>query len=142
VRSSDECVFCHYADQSAVVYEDSLCFAVVSTRPINQYHVLIIPRQHFVNFVDLPDEVAIQIFLVAKKISQAVRTVSHPDAITHISDDDPQGKGYNLVPHYKFHIIPRFLNDHVKIDWGREEDPGLQVREGYAAQIKDALKAG
>jgi hypothetical protein len=68
--------------------------------------------------------------------------VCHPDVVTHISDDDLEDRGFNLVTHYKFHVIPRFLNDRVKIDWGREDDGGLQVCEGYTVQIKEALKAG
>jgi histidine triad (HIT) family protein len=141
MEKDKNCVFCSYPETTVVVYQDALCFAIVSTSPINQYHLLVIPKQHFVDFVDLPDDMAARIFLVAKRLSQAVRVVCQPDAVTHISDDDPQGKGFNLMSHYKFHIIPRFLDDRVRIDWGREEDPGIRVREGYAAQIKEALEA-
>jgi hypothetical protein len=66
-----------------------------------------------------------------------MRAVCQPDAVTHIADDDLEGNGFSLMTHDKFHIIPiipRFLNNRVKIDWGREDDGGLQ---GRAKTIKD-----
>jgi histidine triad (HIT) family protein len=128
MEKDNECVFCRYKDQSVIVYEDDLCYSVISISPINCCHLLVIPSRHFVNFVDLPDEVAARIFLVARQLSQAMRAVCQPDAVTHISDDDLEGKGFSLMTHDKFHVIPRFLNDRVKIDWGREDDGGPQVR--------------
>jgi diadenosine tetraphosphate (Ap4A) HIT family hydrolase len=49
--------------------------------------------------------------------------------------------GHNLVSHYKIHIIPRFQNDQVKIDWGREkEDRGIAYRIEIANDIKSFLE--
>jgi histidine triad (HIT) family protein len=68
-----DCVFCNFKDQAVLLYEDSLCFAVISQNPINKHHVLVIPKEHYQNFTELPDELASHIFIVAKKISKAVR---------------------------------------------------------------------
>jgi len=139
VTKKEACVFCEFRDRAVVVYEDDLSYAIISLRPINPYHTLVIPKDHFVDFTGLPDDLAAHIFLTAKNISEAVRKVCHPDAITHISDDDIHRKGYNLVEHYKFHIIPRFDNDNVRIDWGRSEDPGVETRGEYARKITALL---
>ena len=134
------CTFCDFNDKKVIIYEDNTVFAVISKRPINKYHVLIIPTQHYELFVDLPDDVASHIFVLAKQISAAVRKVCNPDAISHLSDDDIHGIGQNLIAHYKFHIIPRYKNDKVEIDWHREKDPGVKVRANYANEIKDSIK--
>ena len=120
-------------------YEDDICYVIISRQPINSYHTLVVPREHFIDFTDLPDVVAAHIFLVAKKISEALKKACNPDAVTHISEDDIYRKGYNLMEHYKFHLIPRFDNDNVRIDWGRTADPGSEARVGYANQIKAFL---
>jgi histidine triad (HIT) family protein len=133
-----ECVFCNFEDKGAVVYEDAVCFAAVSRNPINKHHVLVIPKQHYKDFVDLPDELASHLFLTTKKLSAAVRATCKPFAIHHISDDDIESKGYNLVSHYKLHIIPRFENDGVKIEWHRE-DLNLETRSKIALDIKSHL---
>ena len=136
---TQDCPFCNFEDLEAVFYEDAICFAIISRRPINSFHTLVVPREHFIDFTDLPDEIAAHIFLVSKRISEALRKACNPDAVTHISDDDIYRKGYNLAEHYKFHIIPRFDDDNVRIDWGRTEDPGSAARVGYAKQIKALL---
>jgi len=114
-----KCVFCDFKDKDVVVYDDEKCFVVVSLNPINKYHLMVIPKKHYENFVDLPDKLAAHIFLVAKRVSLAVRKACKPLAIHHISDDDIEKKGYNLVPHYKFHIIPRFKDDKIVMRWNR-----------------------
>ncbi len=135
----EACAFCDFKDRGVLVHEDYLAYAIIARHPINAYHTLVIPRDHFVDFTDLPDDLAAHIFLTAKNISNAIRNIFNPDAITHISDDDIHRKGYNLIEHYKFHIIPRFDNDKVRIDWGNPEDPGLETRIGYARKIKVLL---
>jgi len=134
----DNCVFCNFKDKGVVIYEDDLCYAVVSLNPINKYHVLIIPLAHYENFVDLPDELVSHIFLIAKKLSLAVRKACNPTAIHHISDDDIDKKGYNLVAHYKFHIIPRFDNDGVKMEWKRE-NLDMETRSKLAEEVRKQL---
>ena len=101
-----------------MVHDDEVCFAIVSENPINTHHVLVIPKEHYESFIDLPDKLAAHIFLVAKKLSKAIREVCAPDAITHLFDDDVSKGGYNMVSHYKFHIIPRFKEDLHLINWG------------------------
>lgn len=132
------CVFCNFADKGVVVYEDEKCFAAVSLNPINKYHVMVIPREHVENTADLSDDLASHLFWVTRKISSAVKTACNPDAIIRISTDDLNKKGYNLVSHFKIHVIPRFDNDGVKIDWNRKDLP-LTERESIAQQVKQNL---
>jgi histidine triad (HIT) family protein len=133
------CVFCNFADKGVVVYEDEKCFAAISLNPINKYHVMVIPREHHESLVDLPDELAAHLFWVAKKMTRAVRAACQPEAIMRVSNDDIAKKGYNLVAHFKIHIIPRFANDGVKIDWKREDLP-LVDRERIAQEVKNAVQ--
>jgi diadenosine tetraphosphate (Ap4A) HIT family hydrolase len=58
--------------------------------------------------------------------------------IHHMSDDDIAKKGYNLISHYKFHIIPRFENDGVEMKWARQ-DLDLRARAGIASEIRQHL---
>jgi histidine triad (HIT) family protein len=135
------CIFCDYEDKGAILYRDSSCYAVISKNPINKHHVLVIPREHYENFIELPDELASHIFLVAKRISKAVKRACNPDAITHVFDDDISRSGYNLIAHYKFHIIPRFKRDIHVIDWSSlRTDEDDEARSKYALEIKKYLR--
>jgi histidine triad (HIT) family protein len=134
------CRFCDVEDRSAMVYEDARCFALISQRPINPYHTLVIPKAHFERFTDLPDEVASHLFVVAKKVSKGVALLSNADFITHWSDDDLTESGINLVSHFKFHIIPRFKNDRVVVDWHRDDDIDGVCQRDDAAKLRTELR--
>lgn len=139
--SKKDCIFCSYNNKRVILYEDSLCYAVISKEPINKYHVLVIPNEHFESFIELPDESASHLLLIAKGISKAVRRVCNPDAITHIFEDDISQSGYNLIAHYKFHIIPRFKKDMHVIDWSPlRVDECDEARSKYAMEIKRFLR--
>lgn len=135
----DNCVFCDFKDKQVLIYQDNSCYAIISKSPINKYHILVVPNKHYQNFIDIPDKLASHLFIITKKLSAIVRTVCKPDAVTHMSDDDISKDGWNLVAHYKIHIIPRFTNEKVKIDWNREPDPGIKVRAWFAHAIKKHL---
>lgn len=134
----ENCPFCHFEDHSVKIFEDALCYAVISKNPINKHHILLIPKEHYQNFVDLPDNLAAHLFLVAKRLSLALRKACNPEAIHHISDDDVANKGYNLVSHYKFHLIPRSEDDGTTMNWGRV-NASEEERARYAEDIKKQL---
>ena len=75
-------------------------------------------------------------------VSAAIVRVARPDAVTLLSDDDLTGAGFNLVAHWKLHLIPRYVGDAVRIEWKREPDPGEGVRADYCRELRSALAAG
>ncbi len=95
-----KCPFCDFQSKKVVICEEDAVFAALSMNPINEYHALIIPKRHYESFADLPDEIATGVFLLAKRVSKAVRLVCHPDAVTPLSDDQISWKGFNQVAHY------------------------------------------
>ena len=137
-----KCVFCGFQDREMIVYEDEQVFAVISKEPINPYHMMVFPQSHYESFIDLPDDLAAHLFVIAKRLSATLREVCHPDAITHISDDDITHSGFNLVAHYKLHLIPRYKGDKVEINWHRDDDPGDEVRAAYARAVREKLQNG
>lgn len=137
-----DCVFCNFKVKDILVYEDKLCYSIISKDPINKYHILVIPKVHYENFTELPNKTVSHIFLVAKKLSKVLRKLCKPDAITYISEDDISKKGYNLVEHYKLHIFPRFKEDMKKVDWSklRTNNVDMKTLSEYAKDIKKLLK--
>jgi histidine triad (HIT) family protein len=133
------CPFCTYADTDSVVVDEPLCFACVSTDPINRHHVIVLPKLHYTTLSDVPDDLAAALLRLAMTVSRAVRRVAHPDAITHVSEDDFSG-GYNLAAHTKIHVIPRFRADLRVIDWSPLRRPATQEeRSNLAAEIRSHM---
>jgi histidine triad (HIT) family protein len=137
--TSPACPFCGFDQPKVTVFADENVQAFISLSPINRYHVMVVPRVHYERLSDLPDKILASVMGVVQRVSVAVRTVARPDAVSHLSDDDLTGSGFNLVPHWKMHVIPRYRNDAVVIDWHREADPGSEVRARYSAEIRRAL---
>ncbi len=138
---SGECPFCQALDPGVLVYQDDATFALIDPFPINPYHTLVVPRAHYTAFADLPTTLVSRVFLVAQRVSRALRVVCRPDAITHLTDDDVEGRGFNLVPHFKVHLIPRHANDRVRIDWKRPPPPGPARRAQHAQELRAALRS-
>lgn len=87
----------------------------------------------------MPSETAASVWAAAGHVARAIAAVARPDGIAYVTEDDLTGQGYNLVAHWKLHVIPRFRGDAVRLEWGREPDPGEAARAGIAAVIRTAI---
>lgn len=135
-QSQSNCIFCHFPDSEVIVHHDSLCYAIISQNPINQYHVLVIPHTHQQHFTELPTDLVAHLFGVAQQLSQRIQQICHPDAISYIFDDDLTDSGYNIVAHFKIHLIPRFKADLHLIDWSKlRKKAVLETRKQYAQNL-------
>jgi diadenosine tetraphosphate (Ap4A) HIT family hydrolase len=72
----------------------------------------------------------------AGHVARAIASVARPDGTRHITEDDLTGRVSNLVAHWKLHLIARFRNDAVRLDWGREPDPGEATRIDIATALR------
>ena len=133
------CPFCALDDPAVTVWADAHVQAVVSRRPINGYHVIVVPRAHVERLPDVQSETAASVWAAAGHVARAIAAVARPDGIAYVTEDDLTGQGYNLVAHWKLHVIPRFRGDAVRLEWGREPDPGEAARAGIAAVIRTAI---
>jgi histidine triad (HIT) family protein len=134
--SENPCPFCGLHDPDVTVYRDEHVQALVNRRPINRYHVIIVPLAHVERLADLPPMVASAAIRAAQIVGTAIRLAAGPDGITYITEDDFTGQGYNLVAHWKLHVIARFRDDAVRLEWHRDPDPGTDVRAEIATRIR------
>lgn len=133
------CPFCGFSDDGVTVYSDAYVQAFISFQPINGWHVLVVPRDHFERFADIPVPVLVAIAMAAQAVARAMEAAAKPDGITIITEDDFKDVGYNLVPHWKLHVIARYKDDAVKLEWGRTPDSGPTTRAGAAAILRKHL---
>ena len=131
-----ECPFCGLDDPEVTVWADDQVQALVSRAPINGWHVVVVPRVHVERFPDVPAATAAAVISAAQRVARAIEEEAHPDGFTYITEDDLTGQGYNLVAHWKLHVIARFQGDAVRLEWGRGADPGTAVRAGVATALR------
>lgn len=133
------CPFCGLDDPDMTIFSTDLVQAVVSKNPVNDYHVIVIPRVHAERLPDLPPEFAAAAIHAAQRVARAILRAAAPDGITYITEDDITGVGYNLVPHWKLHIIARYGDDGVRIKWARGDVKEPEVRVQIAAALRAHL---
>ena len=58
----EDCIFCEIANHllsSYTVYEDSEAIAFLDIDPINEGHILVIPKEHYLDIDEIPKELLI-----------------------------------------------------------------------------------
>lgn len=103
------CIFCDIAagrETAAVVWQDDTCIVFMDLFPLNEGHVLVVPRQHAALLNELPEAVRDHLFRVACRVIAAQRAIGlHADGANLLVND---GKPANQhVPHVHVHLVPR-----------------------------------
>ena len=68
-----DCIFCQIVrgeSPSWKVYENNHVYAFLDINPASRYHTLIIPKKHYVNIFDVPDEDLREVISVVGKLSK------------------------------------------------------------------------
>ena len=92
-----------------LVHRDDLAVAIMTINPINEGHVLVIPRLEVDRWTDLPMERANHLFHLAHRIGNAqIRAFGCQRAALIIA-------GFE-VPHVHLHVIPANGLEHVSFD--------------------------
>lgn len=92
---------------AAIVYESDDVIAFADHEPINSGHILICPVVPYRTFIEVPDEVHVEINSVTKSIYQKMQRVYKPDGISLVQNNGQ----FNELSHYHLHIFPRYESD-------------------------------
>mgnify|MGYP001597813534 FL=1 len=103
-----ECIFCN-TNESEIIVENKLAFAILDHYPVNNGHCLIIPKRHFANF-----------FEATEGEIKAIYGLLHE--VKEMFDIQYEPAGYNIgvnvgtyagqtINHLHVHLIPRYIGD-------------------------------
>jgi len=123
--NNKNCIFCKIIKgelPSYKIYEDDIVLAFLDIAPVNPGHTLVIPKEHFTNTLETPDNVLKHISITTKKIANAILKAVGTDAC-NITMNNGKTAG-QVVFHTHWHIIPRLENDGHKLWSGREYEKG------------------
>ncbi len=143
IVQASHCIFCdiiHGAAEVSVCYEDSDAIAFMDIQPVNQGHVLVVPRQHVSNFGDVPRELSRHLFDVALRLANVVERVSRAEGLNLIvSSGAAAGQD---VFHFHIHLVPRMTGDgfDVPLPFAASSMPDRSHLDAMAARIISALR--
>ena len=127
------CVFCS-RDKLVTdfVYEDESVMAFMDMDPINEGHILLVPKEHYLDVDEIPDETLSRLMIVSKKIVSALKDVYKPDGYSIMQN----GGMFNDVGHYHMHIFPRYNGDGFGWTYGEEiKDVNAEIAERIKERI-------
>lgn len=133
-----DCLFCKIVAgtvPSEKIYEDAETFAFLDIKPVNPGHVLVIPKAHYTNVFDEPEELWAKVMTTARKIAHAL-SAGLPTGDVNITTNNGVHSG-QVIFHSHVHVIPRYENDGHGLWKGTPYQEG-QAKE-IAAKIKTAL---
>lgn len=115
------------------VYEDDNFLAILDIMPNSKGHTLVLPKKHFRNIFDAPDDILKNYLKVIKKISIAIKKSLNCDGVNILMNNEESAG--QVIFHAHIHIIPRFKNDggftgkHLKYSEGEAEEIAKSISE-------------
>jgi histidine triad (HIT) family protein len=107
----ESCTFCKIARKEApanTVFEDEKIIAFLSIQPINVGHTLVVPKKHYENIYEIPEEEVAYLYKIVKKMAYAVKNAVSAEGI-RIVQNNGEAAG-QVIFHLHVHIIPMNKN--------------------------------
>ena len=85
-----DCIFCKLANgeiPTATLYEDDEFRVILDQGPATKGHALILPKQHFANIYEIPDETAAKAMILGKKMATAMTKALHSDGFNLVQNN-------------------------------------------------------
>ncbi|MDO4465234.1 MAG: HIT family protein [Bacillota bacterium] len=108
----DNCIFCKIIAgeiPSHTLYEDEMFKVILDVGPATKGHALILPKNHYANLYELPEEDAAQAIKLAKKMMIKMTNKLNCDGF-NIVQNNGEVAGQTVF-HFHMHLIPRYKND-------------------------------
>lgn len=114
----ENCIFCKIAAgeiPSTTIYEDDDFRVILDIEPASKGHALILPKEHYANLYELPEELASKALIVAKKVITKMTKIVDCEGY-NVLQNNGEVAGQTVF-HYHIHLIPRYKEDDVTIEW-------------------------
>ena len=138
------CVFCEIVRgtaESSIVCADDAVVAFMDIQPVNEGHILVVPRAHAAQLSELDEETGAQLFRVAMRVSEAMRQSGVRCEGVNLFLADGEAAGQEVF-HVHLHLIPRFRGDGFGFRFGPEYGvlPGRARLDALALAVRQVLE--
>ena len=114
----ENCIFCKILNgdiPSRTIFEDFQ--VIMDVEPATKGHCLILPKNHYANLFEMPDEVAAKVLPIAKKVAAHLKDTLQCDGINLVQNNG-EAAG-QTVHHFHMHVIPRYEGGNAQRSWMR-----------------------
>lgn len=111
------CVFCRLAAEPGggdaavqVIHASDRAVVVLNAFPYTNGHVLVLPRRHVADLLNLDDADRIAVWELATDAMRAVRAAYRPDGV-NLGANIGRAAGAGIPGHVHLHVLPRWYAD-------------------------------
>jgi histidine triad (HIT) family protein len=136
-----DCIFCKIVSgeiPSVKVYEDDRVLAFMDINPLNDGHLLIIPKAHAATIHEIAEADFLAVMSATHRLASAVNKALSPEGMNLLQLN---GKAANqVVPHLHVHIVPRWSGDGLTVSQWDIVPGDMEKVKAVAEQIQSALE--
>jgi len=132
-----DCVFCkiiNHTGEAHIIYENQNIMCFLDRDPINEGHILIMPKIHCSNLDELPEEMAIELIRTVRRILIALKNTYNIPGYSIMQN----GGEFCDFGHLHFHVFPRYHGDGFGWTFGQSKPEAFC--ENVAKKIREELK--
>lgn len=116
------------------VYEDANIVAILDETPATKGHVVVLPKIHAAIFEELPAEIVQHMFIMIKKLANAVcKTLQTTDYNIIISNGVSAGQ---TSTHFLVNILPRIDGDGLSFTWEKQRPENLEKLQQLMIELQ------
>ena len=112
-----DCIFCKIINgelPSKTVYEDDLIKVIMNINPNTNGHLLVLPKEHFVNINDITDEIITHsLKVIRENLYPLLKEKLNCEGLT-IAENNELGQE---IKHFHLHLIPRYPADNADFQY-------------------------
>jgi histidine triad (HIT) family protein len=133
-----DCLFCKIVAgeiPSTRVDEDERTVAFMDINPATRGHVLVIPREHATDLLEVGEEDLSACAAAAKELAATVKEKLDADGVNLLNSCGREA--WQTVFHFHIHVVPRYEDDPLKLPWVPEEGDPDEI-----ARLAERLREG
>ena len=116
----NDCIFCKIMNgelPSKTIYEDELIKVIMNINPTSNGHLLVLPKEHYVNILDIKEEIITHSFkIIRDKLYPLLKEKLNCEGLT-ISENNFLGQE---IKHFHIHLTPRYENDLIDFNYNKD----------------------
>ena len=134
----DDCIFCKIIKgeiPSYKVYEDENVYAFLDIKPLSKGHTLVLPKQHYKDILDIPDELLCEVNKVSKRIVKKIQKKYSP--LGFIINQNNGERAGQTIAHYHLHIKPVYEGTVIPDEMNHRRELSKEEMNGV---LKDLIE--
>ncbi len=136
-----DCIFCKIIEgklPSSKILENSEVLAFLDINPVTEGHVLVVPKEHSKNILEVSEKPMKELFKAIQAIGKAQMNAFGAQGFNVLQSNSPAAG--QAVFHTHFHVVPRKEGDGLRLGWPARQ--GIKEKlEEIQKLLKKVLKA-